>query len=116
MTHALTTLARCRWSPGATSLEVEDWDQPGTTVTLPLDAKESAVEAAEKLYARARKVQRGAATVQPLLEAARSQIQQLRETRVLLEQLEVPADAGVLKEVQVRVGTCRIGEPVRGSG
>ncbi|KAL6767473.1 hypothetical protein ACKKBF_B35395 [Auxenochlorella protothecoides x Auxenochlorella symbiontica] len=91
------------WSPGATSLEVEDWDQPGTTVTLPLDAKESAVEAAEKLYARARKVQRGAATVQPLLEAARSQIQQLRETRVLLEQLEVPADAGVLKEVQAEL-------------
>ncbi|KAL6766280.1 hypothetical protein ACKKBG_A35395 [Auxenochlorella protothecoides x Auxenochlorella symbiontica] len=51
----------------------------------------------------ARPLQRGAATVQPLLEAARSQIQQLRETRVLLEQLEVPADAGVLKEVQAEL-------------
>lgn len=49
---------RCRCTPGAASIEVEDWDSPGSLVTLQLDPLKSAVECAEELYRQARKQRR----------------------------------------------------------
>ena len=75
-----TTMARAnlivsnlyRLPPGTTELEVEDWENDGNIVKLILNSKEYATfqEESDALFAAARKMKRGAAVVEELLESA----------------------------------------------
>jgi predicted ribosome quality control (RQC) complex YloA/Tae2 family protein len=67
-------------APGAAALETEDWDT-GERVTLQLDPLKGAVEQAEALYKRARKLKRAAGAVAPLLEAAEAEVEYLEQAR-----------------------------------
>ncbi|GAB4820402.1 hypothetical protein N2152v2_007448 [Parachlorella kessleri] len=105
----MSNLHRC--SPGMTSLEAEDWDSPGTTLTIPLDPLLPPVECAEALYRQARKQRRAVDQVAPLIEEARAQLDYLAEVELLLGQLEegegaaatAAGDMTVLREVQAEL-------------
>ena len=70
----------CSIEEGATALEAEDWDT-GAPVKIALDPSISAVEQAEALYKRARKLRRAVGAVAPLLEAARGEVEYLEQVR-----------------------------------
>ena len=103
----MANLHACR--PGQASVEVEDWDAPGTTLTLPLDPRKTAVAAAEALYRSARKQRRAVEQVAPLVAEARAALAYLGEVEVMVAQLEGPEDLEALGEVQVREGAGAVG-------
>lgn len=87
---------------GACSLEAEDWDT-GAAVSIQLDPTKSAVEQAEALYRRARKLRRAVDAVTPLLEAAEREVEYLEQVESEVAQLSSygdPADLAALREVQ----------------
>ena len=54
-------------------MDLEDWDS-GEVITVALDPDKSCVEQAEALYKKARKQERAAAQLSPLLDAAQEQV------------------------------------------
>lgn len=88
------------WRPGMESLQVEDWDVPGSFVTIPLEGR-SAVDQAARLYKAAAKQRRAAAAVAPLVAEAEGAIAFLAEAALQLEQMdEGPADLPALREMR----------------
>lgn len=75
--------------PGASSVDVVDWET-GAPVRIALKASESALQAAQALYGRAKKAKRGAITCAPLLEAALAEADYLALVETQLMQLEPP--------------------------
>lgn len=91
-----------RWRPGTGTLDVEDWENPGVTVTLRLpDASASPIEAAEAAFARARKSARGQQTVADLLRRTEDQLSRLREAQLQLSLLEGAQDRDAILEILV---------------
>ncbi|GBF97380.1 hypothetical protein Rsub_11027 [Raphidocelis subcapitata] len=91
-----------RIEEGASSLEAEDWDT-GAAVSIPLDPAKTAVEQAEALYKRARKLRRAVDAVTPLLEAADAEVEYLEQVESEVAQLAVysePDDLAALREVR----------------
>ncbi|KAI8474844.1 MAG: fibronectin-binding protein A N-terminus-domain-containing protein [Monoraphidium minutum] len=89
-----------RIEAGASVLEAEDWDS-GEALTVPLDPRLGAVEQAEAMYKRARKLRRAVGAVGPLLEAARSEAEYLEQVESEVAQLadyEAPEDLAALRE------------------
>jgi predicted ribosome quality control (RQC) complex YloA/Tae2 family protein len=85
-----------------TSLVVEDWENEGNMITIAIDPQQSAVEAAEALYKRARKQRRAVQQVRPLIEEAQQQMDWLAETEVMLDHLEGQDGAmAALLEIEV---------------
>ena len=62
-----------RVQQGATAVDLEDWDT-GEVVTMALVPNKTCVEQAEALYRKARKQERAAEQLLPLLDAAREQV------------------------------------------
>ncbi len=54
-------------------MDLEDWDS-GEVITLALDPDKTCIEQAEALYRKARKQERAAAQLSPLLDAAQEQV------------------------------------------
>ena len=75
--------------PGATHVDVVDWET-GAPVRVALKASESALQAAQALYGRAKKAKRGAVTCAPLLQAALAELEYLSQVETQLTQLEPP--------------------------
>jgi predicted ribosome quality control (RQC) complex YloA/Tae2 family protein len=89
--------------PGASSIEVEDWDAPGTKIIVPLDPTKSAVESAKALYAKARKERRASERVGPMIDEALASLSYLEETAVMLGQMSGGGDAEALREVETEL-------------
>ena len=81
---------------------VVDWDQDGKEVELTLDTKNyvSAADEADALFAQARKLKRGSAVVQTLLDEATQAVQVLEDCQA---DLEGDVDSGRLGLVQDRL-------------
>ena len=87
---------------------VVDWDQDGQEVELTLDTKNypSAADEADALFAQARKLKRGSAVVQALLDDVTEAVQVLEDCQAdlsLLETTDNKVDAGRLRLVQDRL-------------
>ena len=108
-------------------MDLEDWDS-GEVITMVLDPEKGCVEQAEALYRKARKQERAAAQLLPLLDAAQEQVRTCHATRcascqhhrgrcsrscvvqmsyldsvaVALDHLEEP-DVAALQDIRVRV-------------
>mmetsp|Transcript_22363 Transcript_22363/g.49813 ORF Transcript_22363/g.49813 Transcript_22363/m.49813 type:complete len:520 (-) Transcript_22363:1060-2619(-) len=76
-----------RLPPGTTTATVEDWDNDGESVELELNTKEysSAQEEADALFATARKMKRGSAVIEGLMEDSAEAEQLLRDAMMDLD-------------------------------
>lgn len=83
---------------------MEDWEAPGTTLTIQLDPGASPIETAQRIYSRARKDDRGAHTAGGLLAAARARVELLEAAELNLSQLgDGREDVAAFAELQVGV-------------
>lgn len=97
---------------GEAVASVEDWDSPGTMVTIPLDPLKPAVATAEALYAKARKQRRAVDHVIPLLQAAHSELEYLQEAELMLDQLSGTGDKAALREMEDQLAADGYVKPV----
>ena len=67
--HLISSLNWCRWRPGMQQLEgLEDWDAPGSIVSVNIDSGKNAIETATRLYKAAAKQRRAVTAVIPMIE------------------------------------------------
>lgn len=82
--------------------KVQDWDQGGREVVLTLDPQyDSAAAEADALFAQARKLKRGTAVVQELLDKTEDAVRVLKESQAELESVLV--DEETLEEERFRL-------------
>ena len=103
-----------RLPPGTTTATVEDWDNDGESVELMLNTKEysSAQEEADALFAMARKMKRGSAVIEGLMEDSVEVEQLLRDAMMDLDAAagndsedddDIDIDEGMLVLIQERL-------------
>lgn len=87
------------WEPGARSLSLPDFET-GEPVAIPLDADKTAVQNAQALYKRHQKLKRARGAVEPLLAAARREVDYLDEVATAVERLDAFRDRADLQALQ----------------
>ena len=92
-----------RYERGSDSLVVDDWEV-GEEIVMALDPSTPALEQAEALFKKARKLRRTSENVEPLLQQAEEDVEYLQEVESQLESLEPgdQADLRALREIEAR--------------
>lgn len=100
LTHHLLGL---RYERGSDSLTVDDWDM-GEEIVITLDPSTPALEQAEALFKKARKLRRTSENVEPLLQQGEEDLEYLQEVESQLESLQPgdQADLHALREIEAR--------------
>ena len=103
--------------PGASTVTITDWATGAPTV-VPLDPAKTALHAAQKMHARARKHARGADTCAPLLAAAHAEAEYLSSVEEQLMALELggegdegDADGAVFAEIESELVDAQLVKP-----
>ena len=97
------TLAGLRYERGSDSLTVDDWES-GEELVIALDPSTPALEQAEALFKKARKLRRTSENVEPLLQQGEEDMEYLQEVESQLESLQPgdQADLQALREIEAR--------------
>lgn len=92
-----------RYERGSDSLTVDDWEA-GEEIVIALDPSTPALEQAEALFKKARKLRRTSENVEPLLQQGEEDLEYLQEVESQLESLQPgdQADLQALREIEAR--------------
>ncbi len=94
---------------GRESAQLSDLFEQGELITIPLDPRLGAVDNAQALYRKQRRLTKGLSHVQPRLDAARQKAESLEQLKSALESSSIPCPDDVALKVET---LC----PARGAG
>ena len=98
------------WTQGQDTMEVYDFES-GEARRVAVDPQKGPLDAAEKLYKKARKQRRTATQVEPLLEAASNEMAYLENVEFALTEL-TSEDALALEEINLELVDAKLMAPV----